>query len=63
MMDLCVSDTWVVWGTGTPNDRDELIVESFECVMGECVIVSDLEGIGDPSIFNIIRGVASLTRM
>ena len=44
-MDLRVSDTLgcvqVVWGTGTPKDRDEvnrLIGESFECVMGECDI-------------------------
>ena len=33
--------------------------ESFECVMGEC----DLEGIGDPSIFNIIRSATALVRM
>ncbi len=30
-----------------------LIGESFDCVMGEC----DLEALGDPSIFKLIRSV------
>ena len=34
-----------------------------ECVMGECVVMCDLEAMGDPSIFNIIRSVTVLTRM
>ena len=36
-----------------------LIGESFECVMGEC----DLETIGAPSIFKLIRSTAALASM
>ncbi len=35
--------TGVVWGTGTPKDRDEvkkLIDERFASAMGECLIVT-----------------------
>jgi hypothetical protein len=39
--------------------KTKLIDERFDSVMGEC----DLEPIGTPSIFNVIRSATSLTRM
>jgi hypothetical protein len=42
LMDLTYTGTglWVVWGTGAPVLKIEtrLVGESFECVIGECVI-------------------------
>ena len=39
--------------------RTRLTGESFECVMGEC----DLEAIGAPSMFRLIRRAAALVRI
>ncbi len=51
---------WVVRGTGTPKDKDEVNKrEVSEC--DECVC--DLETIGVPSIFNVIHSAAVLVRM
>jgi hypothetical protein len=50
----------VVWGTGTPKDRDEVKWrEVWECEGWVC----DLECIGCPSIFKLIRSAPSLVRM
>jgi hypothetical protein len=46
---------WVVCGTGTPKDRDE-VNEREVC---EC----DLEAIGIPLMFNVIHSAADLARM
>ena len=51
---------WVVRGTGTPKDKDEVNKREV-CECDGCVC--DLEAIGVPSIFNIIRSAAALTRM
>ena len=51
---------WVVWRTGTPNDRDEINRREFWVCDGW---VCDLEAIGDPSIFNTIRSATTLVRM
>ena len=42
---------WVVWGTGTPQDKDE-VTKREVCECDGCV--SDLEDIGVPSIFRVI---------
>ncbi len=48
---------WVARETGIPKDRDEVnkreVCESDGCVC-------DLEAIGAPSIFNVIRSAAAL---
>ena len=51
---------WVARGTGTPEDRDEVNSREFWLCDG---LVCDLETIGVPSIFNIIRNTEVLTRM
>ena len=59
LMDLRVSHT-VVWGTGTPEDRDEVDRwEVCECDGWVC----DLESIGVPSILSVIHNTTSLVRM
>ena len=51
---------WVTRGTGTPNDKDEVNKrEVCECDGWVC----DLEVIGAPLMFNVIRSTAVLTRM
>ena len=51
---------WVVWGTGSPKDRDEVKRrEVWECEGWVC----DLEAIGAPSMFRLIRRAASLARV
>jgi hypothetical protein len=51
---------WVVWGTGTPKDRDEVKRrEVWECEGWVC----DLETIGAPSMFKLICKSAALARM
>jgi hypothetical protein len=45
---------WIVWGTGTSNDKDKVNKrEVCECD----VCVCDLETIDTPSIFNLIHGL------
>ena len=51
---------WVVWGTGTLQDRDKVNRREFWVNDGW---VCDLEDISVPSIFNIIRSPATLVRM
>ena len=51
---------WVVWGTGTPKDRDEVNRREFWVCDGW---VCDLEAIGDPLIFKLIRSATTLVRM
>ncbi len=51
---------WVVRGTGTPKNEDEVNKREV-CECDGCMC--DLEGIGIPSIFNFIRSVAALARM
>ena len=51
---------WVARGTGTTKDKDEVHKrEVCECD----VCVCDLEAIGAPSIFDVIRRAAALARM
>ncbi len=51
---------WVVWGTGTPTDRDEVNRREFWVYDGW---VCDLEDIGVSSIFKTIRSDEVLVRM
>ena len=48
---------WVARETGTPKDRDEVNKREV-CECDGCVC--DLEAIGAPSIFNVIRSAAAL---
>ena len=51
---------WIARGTGTPNDKDEVNKREV-CECDGCVC--DLEAIGAPSIINVIRSAAALSRM
>ena len=51
---------WGSRGTGTPKHKDEVNKREV-CECDGCVC--DLEAIGAPSIFNVIRSAAALARM
>ena len=51
---------WVTWGTGTPKDRDEVNRREFCSCDGW---VCDLEAIGVPSMFKLIRSTTDLVTM
>ncbi len=51
---------WITWGTGTPEDKDEIKrLEVWKCDGWLC----DLEDIGCQSIFKVIRSDVTLVRM